>query len=108
MEVRIISRHSTLSESLRDRAEEFLSKLNKYGARISVVEVIFDEEKNSKKIEGILHIDGRNPIVEAGAGHDFNEALGQVNDRLKRQLRKLQEQVTDHRTPSRAEALSQE
>ena len=108
MEVRITSRHSTLSESLRDRAEDLLSKLNKYGARISVVQMIFDEGKNSKKIEGILHIDGRNPIVAAGAGHDFNEALGQVNDRLKRQLRKLQEQVTDHRAPSRAEALSQE
>ena len=108
MEVRITSRHSTLPESLRDRTEELLSKLNKYGAHISAVEVIFDEEKNSKKIEGILHIDGRDPIVAAGAGHDFNEALGQVNDRLKRQLRKLQEQVTDHRAPSRAEALSQE
>ena len=108
MEVRITSRHSTLSESLRDRTEELLSKLNKCGARISVVEVIFNEEKNSNKIEEILHIDGRDPIVAAGAGHDFNEALGQVNDRLKRQLRKLQEQVTDHRTPSRAEALSQE
>ena len=45
MEVRITSRHSTLSESLRDRAEELLSKLNKYGARFSVVGVIFDEEK---------------------------------------------------------------
>ena len=108
MEVRITSRHSTLPESLRDRTEESLSKLNKYGAHISAVEVIFDEEKNSKKIEGILHIDGRDPIVAAGARHDFNEALGQVNDRLKRQLRKLQEQVTDHRAPSRAEALFQE
>ena len=108
MEVRITSRHSTLPESLRDRTEESLSKLNKYGARISVVEMIFDEGKNSKKIEGIPHIDGRDPIVAAGAGYDFNEALGQVNDRLKRQLLMLQEQVTDYRAPSRAEALSQE
>ncbi len=108
MEVRITSRHSTLPESLRDRTQDLLSKLNKHGARVSAVEVIFDEEKNSKQIEGILHIDGRDPIVAAGAGHDFNEALGQVNDRLKRQLRKLQEQVTDHRAPSRAEALSEE
>ena len=66
--------------------------------------MIFDEEKNSKKIEAILHIDRSDPIVAAGAGDDFNEALSQVNDRLKRQLRKLQEQVTDHRVPSRAEA----
>ena len=108
MEVRITSRRTTLPQSLRDRTEELLSKLDKYGARISAVEVVFDEEKNSKKIEGILHIDRRDPIVATGAGNDFNEALSQVNDRLGRQLRKLQDQVTDHRAPSLTEALSKE
>ncbi len=108
MEVRITSRRSTLPESLRDRTQELLSKLNRYGAPVSVVEVIFDEEKNSKKVEGILHIDRTDPIVATGEGDDFNEALSQLNDRLRRQLRKLQEQVTDHRAPSQAEAFSQE
>ena len=108
MEVRITSRHLTLPETLRDRTQELLSKLEKYGARVSVVEVVFDEEKNSKKIEGILHIDRRDPIVATGEGDDFNEALSQVNDRLRRQLRKLQERVTNHRAPSRTEALSEE
>ena len=108
MEVRITSRHSTLPESLRDRTQELLSRLDRYGASVSVVEVIFDEERNSKKIEGILHIDRTDPIVATGEGDDFNEALSQVNDRLRRQLRKLQEQVTDHRAPSQAEAFSQE
>ena len=68
MEMRITSRHTTLSESLRARTEELLSKLKKYDARVSVVEVIFDEEKNSKKIEGILHIDRSDPIVATGEG----------------------------------------
>ncbi len=108
MEVRITSRRSTLPQSLLDRTQELLSRLNRYGAPVSAVEVIFDEEKNSKKIEGILHIDRTDPIVATGEGDDFNEALSQVNDRLRRQLRKLQEQVTDHRAPSRAEAFSQE
>ena len=66
MEVRITSRHSALSESLRDRTQELLSKLDKLGAPVSVVEVIFEEEKNSKKIEGILHIDRSDPIVATG------------------------------------------
>ncbi len=108
MEVRITSRRTALPQSLRDRTEELLSKLNKYGARISAVEVVFDEEKNYKKIEGILHIDRRDPIVATGQGSDFNEALSQVNDRLGRQLRKLQKRVTDHRAPSLTEALSEE
>ncbi len=108
MEVRITSRHTTLPDSLRVRTEELLSKLKKYDARVSVVEVIFDEEKNSKKIEGILHIDRSDPIVATGEGAEFSEALSQVNERLVRQLRKLHEQTKDHRGPPLTEALSQE
>lgn len=108
MDVRITSRHTTLPESLRARTEELLSKLNKYDDRVSVVEVVFTEEKKSRKIEGILHIDRSEPIVATGEGDDFSEALSQVNDRLARQLRKLRSQATDHRGPPLADALSQE
>ncbi len=108
MEVRITSRHATLSESLRVRTEELLSKLNKYDARVSVVQVVFDEEKTSKKIEVILHIDRSAPIVATGEGEEFSEALSQVNERLVRQVRKLREQTKDHRAPPLTEALSKE
>ena len=108
MEVRITSRHTTLPESLRARTQELLSKLKKYDARVSVVEVVFDEEKNSKKIEGILHIDRSDPIVASGEGDEFSEALSQVNERLVRQLRKLHEQTKDHRAPPLTKTLSQE
>jgi ribosomal subunit interface protein len=108
MEVLITSRHTTLSESFRARTEELLSRLNKYGAPISVIEVVFDEEKNTKKIEAILHIDRSAAIVATGEGHEFSEALSQVNDRLARQLRKLQKQVKDHRALPMDEAFSEE
>lgn len=108
MDIRITLRRTTLPQSVRDRTVELLSKLDKYGARVSAVEVVFEEEKNSKKIEGILRIDGRDTIVATGVGSDFNEALSQVNDRLRRQLRKLRTQVTDHRAPSLTKALSEE
>ena len=108
MEVRITSRHTSLPEAVRARTEELLSKLTKYDARVSVVEVVFHEEKNSKKIEGILHVDRSDPIVATGKGDDFSEALSQVNERLVRQLRKLHEQTKDHRAPPLTEALSQE
>ncbi len=108
MEVRITSRHTTLPESLRARTEELLAKLNKYDARVSVAAVVFDEVKNSKKIEVILHIDRNAPIVATGEGDEFSEALSQVNERLVRQVRKLHEQTKDHRAPPLTEALSQE
>jgi ribosomal subunit interface protein len=108
MEVRITSRHTTLPESLRARTQELLSKLDKYDSRVSVVEVVFDEEKNSKRIEGILHIDRSDPIVATGEGDEFSEALSQMNERLVRQLRKAREQTKDHRAPPLTETLSQE
>jgi len=108
MEVRVTSRHITLSESLRARKEEVLSRLDKYGAPISVIEVVSDEEKNTKKVEGILHIDRSTSILATGEGHEFSEALSQVNDRLARQLRKLQKQVKDHRALPLTETLSEE
>ena len=108
MEVRMTSRHITLSESFRARTEEVLSRLDKYGAPISVIEVVYDEEKNTKKVEGILHLDRSAPIVATGEGHEFSEALSQMNDRLARQLRKLQTQVKDHRALPMDEAFSEE
>ena len=108
MEVRITSRHTTLPQALQARTEELLSKLNRYDARVSVVEVVFIEEKRSKRIEGILHIDRSDPIVATGEGDDFNEALSQVNDRLGRQLRKLRGQAKNHQAPPLTEALSEE
>jgi ribosomal subunit interface protein len=108
MDVRITSRHTTISDSFRARKEKLLSKLEKYDHRVSAVEVIFDEEKNSKKIEGILHIDRSDPIVASGQGADFKEALRQVNDRLARQLREHHSQVRDHRAPPLVDVLSEE
>jgi ribosome-associated translation inhibitor RaiA len=85
--------------------EEVPSRLDKYGARISVIEVSFDEEKKTKKVEGILPIDRSAPIVATGEGDEFSEALSQVNGRLGRQLQK---QVKDHRALPLTEALSEE
>jgi len=108
MEVRITSRHTTVPEALRARTEALLGKLAKYDDRVSVVEVVFHEQKNTKRIEAILHIDRSDPISATGEGDEFNEALSQMNDRLARQLRKLHGQAKDHRAPPLTEALSQE
>jgi ribosomal subunit interface protein len=108
MEVRITSRHTTLSEPFRARTKELLSRLNKYGAPVPVIEVVFDEEKNTKKVKAILHVDLSAPKVATGAGRKFSEALSQVNDRLARRPRKLQKQVKDHRALPMDKAFSEE
>ena len=108
MEVRISARHTTLSESLVARTEEVLSKLTKFDSRSSAVEVVFVEEKHSKRAEGIVHIDRGEPIVASGEAEDFHGALSQLNERLVRQLRRHHAQSKDHQAPRLTETLSQE
>ena len=82
MEIRITSRHTDLSDDLRERTEEVVAKLSKYEPRISVAEVIFDDEGCSKTAEGIIHVDRGEPVVASGEGDEFRAALHPMVDRL--------------------------
>ena len=107
MEIRITSRHTDLPEALRERAEEVLMKLTKYESRISAAEVVFDEEKRTKRVEGIIHIDRADPVVASAEGDEFRVALHQMVDRIARQLRRRHKQVKDHQALKLSEALGE-
>lgn len=108
MEVRITSRHTDLSDPLRERAEELISKLTKYEPRLSAAEVVFIEEKRSVRVEGLLHIDRKDPVVATGEAEEFRSALDQLVARLTTQLRRKHSRVVDHQAPKLSEALAEE
>lgn len=108
MEIRITSRHTALSDSLRERAEEVLMKLTRYEPRVSAAEVVFDEGKRSKTVEGIIHIDRSDPVVASGEADEFPAALHQMVDRLTSQLRRRHAKHTDHQAPKLSEAHIEE
>ena len=95
MRVQITARHCDVPESVKLRAEEQAAKLTKYEPRLSGVELVFHEEKTTKRVEGILSIDRRDPIVTSGEGSDFRPALDQLLDRASRMLRRQRQQVRD-------------
>ena len=108
MKIRITSRHTDLSDALRERTEEVVMKLTKYEPRISAAEVVFDEERRLKTVEGIIHVDRGDPVVASGEADEFRAALHQMVERLTRQLRRHHERSRNHQAPKLSEAHAEE
>jgi ribosomal subunit interface protein len=105
VQVRITERHCQVPRDTLERAQKRLSSLSKYHPRASAAEVVFTEEKVSRGVEVIIHVDGNEPIVASVQDTDFRSALDKVIDRLGRRLRKQRQRRTDHQgRASRARA----
>ena len=83
-------------------------KLTKYESRVSAAEVVFDEGKRSKTVEGIIHVDRGDPVVASGEADDFRSALHQMMERLTRQLRRRHQQSRNHQAQKLSDALVEE
>ena len=96
MRVQITVRHGDVPEAVKVRAEEQVEKLTRYDPRLAGAEIVFNEEKKLKQVEGIFSIDRSEPVVTSGEGPEFRPALDQMLDRAARKLRRQREQVRDH------------
>lgn len=100
MRVQVTQRHCEVPRDVRDHAEERVSGLQKYDPRLSAAEVIFDEVKHQKTVEGILSIDRAPPVVANAEGPDFRAAVDLMVERLAKILRRRRAQAVDHKAPS--------
>lgn len=80
-----------------------MGRLGKYDARVSAAEVVFEEEKLTRKVEVILSVDRGDPVVAHGEGAEFRTALDKVVDRLSRRLRRQRDRVKRHQATPVAE-----
>ncbi len=96
MRVQITARHCEVSDAVRERASELMDKLARFDPRITGAELVFHEEKHSKKVEGIVTRERREPLVASGDAPEWLPALDVVFDRLSRRVRKARSQAVDH------------
>jgi ribosomal subunit interface protein len=96
MRVQITARHCDLSDTVRERAEELSEKLTRFDPRVSGADLVFEEEKRSKKIEAILSLDRVDRIVASAEGQEWMGMLDKLFDRLSRQVRRNRSQAVDH------------
>lgn len=96
MRVQITARHCDVSDAVRDRAHELVEKLGRFDPRVSGAELVFEEERRTKKVEGILSLDRVDRIVASGDAPEWTGALDVMFDRLSRQVRRARDQAVDH------------
>ena len=106
MRVQIAARHCEIPDSVRRRTEEQMNRIGKYDSRVAAADVVFEEEKRTRRVEVILSIDRGEPVVANGEGEEFRTALDKVVDRLSRILKRQRAQVTNHQGPRRSEGVA--
>jgi putative sigma-54 modulation protein len=102
MQVTVKGRHMTITDSLRDYAEEKFGRVSKvYDADPSVAEVVLHVEKNKSNparhvAEVTLRLKGH--VVRAEeASDDMHAAIDLAADKVERQMRKYKTKVIDKR-----------
>lgn len=99
MRVQITERHCEVPQKVLDRTQGQIESLPKYEQRATSAEVVYTEEKHTRRVEVIVRIDGAEPVVGHGEGVDFRSALDQVVDRVRRMLREQRVRRRDHQAP---------
>jgi ribosomal subunit interface protein len=83
-----------------------MDRLAKYDPRVGAAEVVFEEEKRTRKVEVVLSVDRSEPVVAHGEGEEFRTALDQVVDRLSRMLKRQRAQAKSHQAPRISEEVT--
>lgn len=105
MRVSITERHCNVPAKVLTRTEEQVSALSKYEQRATAADVIFTDEKHTRKVEVVVHIDAAPHMAARGEGDDFRTAIDQAVDRLRRMLREGRVQRRDHKAPPLSEGV---
>lgn len=108
MRVQITTRHCDVPKDVLERTDSQIRSLAKYQARASAADVVYSEEKLTRKVEVVVYIDGAESVVARGEGTEFRTALDEVVERLSRQLRRQRERRRDHKAPPLSEGPSGE
>ncbi len=93
MKTEITTRHFDLSDSLKQRAEDRVQKLQRYFDRILDARVVMSFEKNRYSAEAVLTANGT-PLASHAVGESDKLALEQVLDKLEVQVRKHKDRMT--------------
>jgi len=84
--VTISARHMDVSTPLKEYAEQKASKLTRYYDRIQEIEVVFDNAKESMRVEMIVIAEHRHKFIAHDDKGNAYACIDQCIDKLERQL----------------------
>ena len=100
MKVEITARQCELDDALRERAEELTEKWPKYDSTASHARLAFEVQGTRHTVDAQVWRDRREPVAAKGEGADFRSALDEVDDRMRRILRKDNQKRRKHQAES--------
>ena len=90
MLVTVSSRHMEVTEPLKNYAQQKAEKLTKYYDRIQEIEVVFDNGKDTTRVEMIVNAEHADPFV---VHHDDGDAYACIDGCV----HKLERQLSEHK-----------
>ncbi len=93
MKIEISTRHFDLSDSLKQRAEERVARLQRYFDRILETRIVVSFEKNRYNAEATLVANGT-PLISHAVGESDKVALEHVLDKIEVQVRRHKDRLT--------------
>jgi len=108
MKVKIVERHAGSSDALRAYVLEKTKGLERYFDRIVSIDVVLSVEKERHIVDMHAHLVNRKVITAREESSDMYASIDAAIDKLKRQLVKYKDQLTDVKDRGGKEARSQE
>lgn len=90
MQIGISGHHLHITDALRQHVEHKLAPVLRHSPQILNVNVILSVEKSLQKAEATLHIKGTE-IFAAADNKDLYHAIGNMADKLQRQVQKYKD-----------------
>ena len=104
VQIKISTRHGHISEEVQKHIQEKAGKLLHFFARISMIEVTLDHQKDMKVVELAVNAEHKHDFFAKEENPDLYTAVDLVIDKVEHQIRKYKEKIQDHRkTPPMGE-----
>ncbi len=90
-------RHDHITERMQAHAAKKLSRLARYGDRLTRIEIVADHVHKNPEVELIAHQKRGAPLVAKDRGTSFGATIDLLVDKMEAQLRKLKELRKDRK-----------
>ncbi|MES9897524.1 MAG: ribosome-associated translation inhibitor RaiA [Sedimenticola sp.] len=97
MQISLTGHHMDITDSLRNAVDSKFERLERHFEHVTNVHVILSVEKLRQKAEATLHVNGADVHGEC-VEEDMYAAIDGLIDKLDRQVKKLKEKHTNHRS----------
>jgi len=94
MQVVITGRHMSVTDAMKNYADEKAKKLLRYFNRINEIRMILDFEGGKPTCEGIVEMEHADDLVASKTDNDMYAAIDLVSAKLETQIRKHKEFIS--------------